>query len=155
MNFHPLRSPRPIRSVVLLLLFAGLFFSGCANFEPGSPVAAVTVRASSRFEVMDVVERVFHDAGYRISGRTFDGVTFDKAGTGVDRVMHGNWMGGEVAQRARVAVVDRGNGRYRIRCTPQIVRDPDDDAFEDAHRRMQVVSFHYSSLLGRVKKEFR
>ena len=154
MKFRPLRCSGPIRSAVLLL-FAGLFFSGCANFEPGTPVAAVNVSAASRFDVMDAIERVFNEAGYRISSRTFDSVTFDKEGTRMDRVLHGNWMGGDVVERARVVVVDRGSGRYRIRCTPQIVRDADDDAFEDTHRRMQLVSFHYSGLLRQVKKGLR
>ena len=148
---------RPLRQIcnAVLLLFAGVLLSGCANLEPGAPVAATTVRAASRFEVMDAIERVFRDAGYRISKQTFDTVTLDKEGTRMDRVLHGNWMGGEVTERARVVIVDRGGGRYRIRCTPQVVRNADDDAFEDAHRRMRLVSFHYSGLLRKVKKEFR
>ena len=154
MKFRPLRSPGPIRSAILLL-FAGLFLSGCANLEPGAPVAAVTVSAASRFDVMDAIERVFNDAGYRISSRTFDSVTFDKEGGRMDRVLHGNWMGGDVVERAGVVIADRGNGRYRIRCTPQIVRDADDAAFEDAHRRMRLFSFHYSGLLRQVKKGLR
>jgi hypothetical protein len=148
---------RPLRPIcnAALLLFISVLLSGCANLEPGAPVAATSVRAASRYDVMDAVERVFGGAGYRISKQTFDTITLDRGGSGMDRVLHGNWMGGEVTERARVVIVDRGDGRYRIRCTPQIVRDADDDAFEDAHRRMRLISFHYSSLLRKVRRELR
>ena len=140
----------------LALVFAPLLLlCSCANIEPGAPVAAVDVRAKSSFEVMDVVEHVFNEDGYRTQGRTFDTITFEQEGTKVDQVVHGNWIGGEVAKRARVAVAAKGDGVYRVRCTPLIVRDPSDVAFEDEHRRMQLFSPHYTHLLRQVKREFQ
>lgn len=123
--------------------------------EPGAPVAAVNIRAKSTFEVRDVVERVFNADGYHTSARNFESLTFEKDASRTDQVYYGNWIGGEVTQRARVAVIAKGGGRYRVRCTPLIVRDPNDPAFEDEHRRMQLFSFHYSGLLRKVKREFR
>lgn len=145
----------PRLSMLCLLCALASLVSGCANIEPGAPVAAVTVRARSSFEVKDVVERVFNRAGYTTSGRSYETITFDQAGTRVDRVTYGNWIGGEVSKRARVAVVEKGGGVYRVRCTPLIVRDPSDVAFEDEHRRMQLFSPHYSRLLREVKSEFQ
>ena len=153
MNSRPLPFRRWFFALVAMSV-AGLL-GGCATIEPGAPVAAVNVRARSSFEVKDVVERVFNADGYRTSGRAYDSVTFDKEGTNIDRITYGNWIGGEVSKRARVTVVEKGEGVFRVRCTPLIVRDPNDVAFEDEHRRMQLFSPHYSRLLREVKREFR
>jgi hypothetical protein len=154
MKSRPLRISTAIRATALLLL-AVLFGAGCAVLEPGQPVAAVTVKARSEYDVMDVVERVFTADGYRIYSQTTGTVVFEKKGNKMDRVMYGNWMGGDLAERARVVISSKGDGRYRVRVTPLIVHDPNDVAFEDAHRTAQVISFHYSGLLRQVKADFK
>ena len=139
-----------------LAVFATVcFFGGCANFEPGTPVAAITVRANSNFEVMDAVERVFNAAGYRIKGRTYNSVTFEKTGSRPTKSSWENGMGNaEVARAALVTVVEMGR-QVSDPCTPQIVRNRGQGDFEDTHRTAQVVSFHYSGLLREVRRELR
>lgn len=151
MNFLPQISGFSVRA---LLALTALALGACSTIEPGAPVAAVSVQARSSFEIKEVVERVFNEAGYRTSGRTFETITFDREADRMNTVTYGNWIGGEVAERARVAVVEKSDGVYRVRCTPLIVRDPSDVAFEDEHRRMQLFSPHYSRLLRSVKREF-
>ncbi|MEA3210338.1 MAG: hypothetical protein QOE70_3395 [Chthoniobacter sp.] len=150
MNFRPSRVFAVLGGAALLLLH-----TSCAIIEPGLPVAAVTVKANSTFAVQEVLESVFFDEGYHVSNRGFDSITFEREGSKVDRVLHGNWIDGEVAQRARVVIAARGEGFYRLRCLPSMVRDPNDVGFEDDHRRWQPFSVHYSHLLNEVRRQLR
>jgi hypothetical protein len=145
MNFRPARA--------LLLLAAAVSLSSCALLEPGGPSAALTVHAHSAFNVSDIVERVFVDDGYQTILRTGDGLTFETKASKTDKLLYGDWNEGEVTQRVRVNIASLGEEKFRLRCIPFVVRDPHDVSFEDQHRRMQIVSFHYGSLLREVRKQ--
>jgi hypothetical protein len=146
MNF---RFPR-----LLLALGAAVFaLASCTLLEPGGPSAALTVKAHSAFHVTDVVERVFVDDGYQTILRTGDGLTFERKATKTDKLLYGDWNEGEVTQRVRVTIASLGEEKFRLRCIPFVVRDPHDVSFEDQHRRMQLFSFHYGSLLREVRKQ--
>lgn len=125
----------------------------CALLEPGSPSAAITVKARSAFDVKDVVERVLIDDGYQPILRTGDDITFERKASKTDRFLYGNWNESEITQRVRVTIDSRGNETYRVRCLPSVVRDPHDISFEDTHRRLQPFSVHYSSLLREVRRQ--
>ncbi|HEX8297388.1 MAG TPA: hypothetical protein VF593_13875 [Chthoniobacteraceae bacterium] len=132
---------------------AALGLTSCALLEPGLPAAAVTVKSNSRFEVQASIERVFNEKHWRVAQRDLNSITLQRTGGTADQVMHGNWIDGEIAERVKVTITEKGGGRYRLRCLPSIVRDPSDVAFEDEHRRMQVFSFHLSGLLREVKRD--
>jgi hypothetical protein len=138
----------------LLLLTLCAVFSSCTLFEPGGPTAAITVKSHSAFKVTDVVERVFVDDGYQPIQRTGDSITFEHKATKADQMMYGDWNEGEITQRVKLAIAPLGNGDdFRVRCTPFVVRDPHDISFEDEHRRVQLFSFHYTSLLREVRRQ--
>lgn len=143
------RFPRPL----LVLSAAAFLLSSCAILEPGGPSAALTVKAHSAFNVSDVVERVFVDDGYQTILRTGDGLTFERKASKTDQVFYGDWNEGEVTQRVRVTIATTGDERYRLRCIPFVVRDPHDVSFEDQHRRLDLFSPHFSSLLREVRKQ--
>lgn len=150
-----------LRSFRCLGLFFALLvatlFSGCALVEPGAPAAAATVSARSEYEVMDAVERVFTTTGgYRIYAQTAGAITFERAGGKTGRILYGDWMmGSDIAERVRVTISSKGDGRYRIRCTPLIVQHANNGDFEDTHRTAEPFSFRYSRLLGEVRKDLR
>ncbi|HYR59180.1 MAG TPA: hypothetical protein VEO95_11140 [Chthoniobacteraceae bacterium] len=137
----------------LLALCAALPLASCTLFEPGAPAAATTVRARSAFQVADVVERVFVDEGYQTTQRTQEGMTFERPGSKTDRVLYGNWIEGDIAQRITVNITQRSDDSYRVRCLPSVVRDPHDISFEDPHRRLQLYSFHCAHLLREVRRQ--
>src|SRR5262245_57933567 len=131
-----------LRRLCLLLALCGAgLFSACSFFEPGNPGAATTVRARSAFQVSDVLERVFVDEGYQAVQRARDSMTFERPGSKTDRVLYGNWLGGDMAQRIKVTIVSRGDETYRLRAAPSVVRDPHDLGFEDSHRRFEFHSY--------------
>jgi hypothetical protein len=146
----------PSRNAALLVV-VGFFMNACAIVEPGAPAAAATVSARSEYEVMDVVERVFTTkGGYRIYAQTAGAITFERASTKLDRILYGDWMmGSDIAERVRVTISSKGDGKFRIRCTPLIVQHANDGDFEDAHRTAALFSFRYSKLLGEVKKDLK
>ena len=129
------------------------FLPACTILEPGGPSAAVTVKARSSFDVTAIIERVLVDDGYQPIQRTGDGITFERKASKTDTMLYGNWNESEVTQRVRVAIASRGDETYRLRCIPYVVRDPHDVSFEDQHRRAQLFSFHYSSLLREVRRQ--
>jgi len=137
----------------LALAFAAVSLPSCTLFEPGGPSAAMTVRARSSFHVTDVVERVFVDDGYQTILRTGDAVTFERKASKTDSLFYGDWNESEVTQRVRVTVATNGEEKYRVRCTPFVVRDPHDVSFEDQHRRFDLISPHLSSLLKEVRRQ--
>jgi hypothetical protein len=146
-----------MNSLRLILAFGAVasLLSACTLLEPGGPSAARTITARSAFQVKDVVERVFVDEGYQPTLRTADGITFERKASRADQVFYGDWIGGEITQRVKVTVTPRGEERFRVGCIPYIVRDPHDISFEDQHRRMQIFSFHYASLLREVRRQCR
>jgi hypothetical protein len=139
--------------LLLALGAAAFFFSSCTLLEPGQPTAAITVKSHSAFNVTDVVERVFVDDGYQTVLRTGDGLTFESKASKTDKVFYGDWNEGDVTQRVKVAISSNGEEKFRIRCIPYVVRDPHDVSFEDQHRRFDLISPHYSSLLKEVRKQ--
>jgi hypothetical protein len=147
-------SLRLLRLVLCTSFLIGAF-PACSIVEPGAPSAAITVRGRSRFEVQDVVERVFTARGYIVSGRSMDSLTLQREAGKTDRLMYGNWISGEVSQQVKVTIASRGEGKYRVRCLPSVVRNPDDVSFHDDNRRWQLFSFHYSSILREVREELR
>lgn len=146
MNFRPLLS-------LLALCGSVLGLASCTIFEPGGPSAAITVRARSSFQVSDVIERVFIDEGYQPIQRSQDGITFERNASKTDRVLYGDWLQDDIAQRVRVTIAARGDETYRLRCLPSVVRDAHDVSFEDSHRRLEVFSFRYSRLLREARKQ--
>jgi hypothetical protein len=130
-------------------------FPACSIVEPGAPSAAITVRGRSSFEVQDVVERVFTARGYVVAGRSMDSLTFERDAGKTDRVIYGNWVSGEVSERAKVVIASRGGGKYRVRCLPSVVRNASDISFQDDNRRWQLFSFHFSGILREVRRELR
>ena len=146
MSFHFSRA-------LLVLGAAAFFLSSCVLFEPGGPSAAITVKAHSAFNVSDVVERVFVDDGYQTILRTGDGITFERKASKTDNIFYGDWNEGEVTKRVRVGITSTGDEKYRLRCTPFVVRDPHDVSFEDQHRRFDLISPHVSGLLKEVRRQ--
>lgn len=144
-----------MKSRLALLCAAALLalLPACTILEPGGPSAAVTVKARSSFDVTAIIERVLVDDGYQPIQRTGDGITFERKASKTDTMLYGNWNESEVTQRVRVAIASRGDETYRLRCIPYVVRDPHDVSFEDQHRRAQLFSFHYSSLLREVRRQ--
>jgi hypothetical protein len=130
-----------------------LLLPACTILEPGGPSAAASVTSLSQFQVFDVVERVFVDEGYQPTLRTGDGITFERKASRTDRLLYGDWLEGELTQRVRVTITAKGDDKFRVRCIPYVVRDPHDVSFEDLHRRAQLFSFHYSSLLREVRRQ--
>jgi hypothetical protein len=139
--------------LLLLLSAAALMLSSCTILEPGGPSAAVTAVGYSSFPVGTVVERVFVDDGYQPILRSWDGVTFERKASKTDQVLYGDWISGEITQRVKVTITQKGDDKYRVRAIPYVVRDPHDVSFEDQHRRAQLFSFHYSSLLRDVRRQ--
>jgi hypothetical protein len=139
----------------LRVLIAALcvLLSSCTLLEPGGPSAAITVQAHSAFKVTDVVERVFSDEGYKTISRTGDGLLFEAKASMTDQVLYGDWNEGEITQRVKVTIASSNDEKFRVRCIPYVVRDPHDVSFEDQHRRAQLFSFHYSSLLREVRRQ--
>src|SRR5688572_15755549 len=115
---------------LLALCGAVLSLSSCV-FEPGGPSAAITVKAHSAFRVTDVVERVFVDDGFKPILRTGDGLLFERNASKTDKMLYGDWIGGELTQRVKVTISSSGDEKFRLRCIPYVVRDPHDTAFED------------------------
>ena len=101
----------------------------------------------------DVVERVFVDDGYQTILRTGDGITFERKASKTDNLFYGDWNESEVTQRVRVAITSTSDEKFRLRCTPFVVRDPHDVSFEDQHRRLDLFSPHVSSLLREVRRQ--
>jgi hypothetical protein len=139
--------------LLLALLGALVFLNSCSILEPGGPSAAVTVKGYSTFPVGTVVERVFVDDGYQPILRGWDGVTFERKASRTDQMLYGDWNEGEITQRVKVTITAKGDDKFRVRCIPFVVRDPHDVSFEDQHRRAQLFSFHYSSLLRDVRRQ--
>lgn len=132
---------------------AAVLLSSCSILEPGGPSAAITVKARSSFHVTDVVERVFVDHGYQTTLRTAEGMTFERKASRMDNLLYGDWNEDEITQRVKVTIASKGEERYRVGCIPYVVRDPHDAAFEDQHRRAQIFSFRYSSMLRDVRRQ--
>ncbi len=139
--------------LLVVLSGAALVFSSCTLLEPGSPSAAVTVKARSSFDVSSILERVFVDDGYQTIQRTGDGITFESKASKTDNLLYGNWNESKVTQRVTVTIASRGDETYRLRCLPSVVRDPHDVSFEDQHRRFQPFSLHYGSLMREVRRQ--
>lgn len=139
--------------LLIVICSASVCLPSCTILEPGGPSAAITVKARSVFNVTDVVERVFVDDGYQTTQRTGESMTFESKATRTDKLLYGDWLEGDITQRVRVTITSNGEERYRVRCIPYVVRDPHDVSFEDQHRRAQLFSFHYSSLLKEVRKQ--
>ena len=144
-----LRFPR------LLLLFCTLLLPACSLFEPGGPVAVITVKARSSAQVPDVLERVFNDHGYKTYARPLDGMVFERESSKTDRFLYGDWGQGDgpVTNRVKVTIASDGEDHYRLRCIPLIVREAHDASFEDEHRRMQLASPTLGRMLRDVKQQ--
>jgi hypothetical protein len=133
---------------------AAVFATGCATMsEPGGPVAAVTVKASSAFAVTEAVRAVFVADQFRLAGGDDQEAVFEKEGSRYERAMYGGWDGQFPTERVRVAVVDTGAGTYRVRCFSSIVRSGAQG--DDEQRRFQLHSPHYQDLLTKVQSRVK
>lgn len=116
----------------LALLLSCAFLAGCKTTSAsGAKVTVSTViQGHSAVRVLATTKDVFVKRGYEVVPAPGMSLTFEKKGSGADRLLYGNWMEA-VYLRARVTVVELDGGRCAIDCVASYVRDPNGGMLEE------------------------
>jgi hypothetical protein len=144
-------------SAGVLLLACLLLTTGCGSMgQPASSgIASVEITNRTPDQIRDATLSVFREKGFTLGPSTPNELVFEQEGSKMDQVAYGNWMGGKVYIRAKVAIVPVVEGRYRLQCTPGMVRDKGDSFFEEDVKLANIRRRPYQDLLDQVAKRLK
>jgi len=136
--------------ILAVAVCVGPWFSGCQSTEMDQPLSAASASATiggvSEAAIRSELAQVFAAAEYQ-ARPTPEGFVFEQEGSRSDVLTYG--AGQPVRLRAVVQVVPLGTARYRLQCTPCVVRAPGTQR-EREFRLPWYRSRPYQALLDKV-----
>jgi hypothetical protein len=124
--------------------------TGCATAEKHAYIASVEIQGNTPGQITAMAEKVFVDNGYRPAQNAGGKPWFEKAGSGMNKFAYGDWVGDtQVWVRVKLNIASIGEARYRLECTPALVKDRGGSTEEE----IKISSMHhrpYQKLLDEV-----
>lgn len=86
-------------------------------------LAAVEIHGHPVSTVMETVESVFTEAGFRVASTKSDQITFERIADRSTKAAYGNWQGEDVRIRLRVDLLEQSTGRVLAICRSHVARE--------------------------------
>lgn len=114
---------RPLRSVMGVLLVAGLLAAGCrAPDRTEVNPATIEVRGAARAQVGDTVRDVFQASGFSLVNRDKAGLVFERQASGWSNFAYGGWLDSQsIWVRAEVQVLPLDDLDFQLVCHPHLL----------------------------------
>jgi hypothetical protein len=115
--------------------------------------SSVDISGTTLDKVQAAVEKVFvKDEGFALVDSNDSSYTFERAGSRLKDLSYGPVSEG-VTERAVVVIKQKGSSSFTVGCDVYMVRNNDDDFFEDSTKVLPAFSKEYDRILRKVKRE--
>ncbi len=113
-----------MRSLLALCLLA-LAASACKSTDKpdSAQFASVEIRGHSAQEIRGTTAIVFQEQGYKASSGNYSTLVFERPGSTMNNLAYGNWMGGGIATRVKLNIVNVTGDLFRIDAHAFLVRN--------------------------------
>lgn len=121
-----MRSDKP-SWLPIICLAAGLgLAAGCAatgNTGDGTPADPLVIKSENPGRISEILVEEFEAEGFQVTSPGMTRMVFEKRASGAKTLAYGDWLGGPVWARVKVAVLPAGASLYRLECKAFMVRD--------------------------------
>jgi hypothetical protein len=148
-------------ALLALLCLCTLLGAGCASppkekgkGKPASnALASVIIKGNTPGQIAVAAIDVFQSEGYKSVGKDLNNLRFEREGSDMNNIAHGQWMGEKVWIRVKVAVVSLGENACQLQLNAFYVQDRG-RALETEIKINHLHRKPYQTLLDAVAERF-